>query len=510
MAPFAEVVDVSKSFGGVQALRSVSLAFAPGEVHGLVGANGAGKSTLVRILAGVHQPDTGEIIIEGNPAVIPNTMAARGLGMSFIHQELNLVPKFTVLQSLGLGLEKPRRLGLTDWGSFRAEVEPIAQRLRFRFGLDELIEDLSVADRWLVSIGHALIHRSRLVAMDEPTASLSPDEVEQLFDIVTELRDDGVSILYISHRLDEIERLCDQVSVFRDGQHVGTMPRSEISRQSLIEAIIGGTAPAAPKTVGRARESRDAVLEVEDLYLPPNVNGVSFSVGRGEVVGLAGLVGAGRTETVRVVFGADQAVAGRIKLEGREIKPRSPREASRLGIALVPEERRSQGLLLNESIRFNLSLASLDLFRRVPRLPFVDLRRARASSGEMVDRLQIRTPGVETETGKLSGGNQQKVVVGKWLVRQPKLLILDEPTRGVDVGARAEIHRVIRRQAEEGVPILMIASELEELLGCDRVLVMREGKIAGALSGAAISVPAMLGLAYGDTAASTTTREDVD
>ncbi len=357
-----------------------------------------------------------------------------------------------------------------------------------------------MADRWMVSIGHALIHRSRLVAMDEPTASLSPDEVEQLFDIVTELRDDGVAILYISHRLDEIERLCDQVSVFRDGQHVGTMPRGEISRQSLIEAIIGGAAPAAPKTVAPAPDSRDAVLEVEDLFLPPNVNGVSFSVGRGEVVGLAGLVGAGRTETVRVVFGADQATSGRIKLEGREIRPRSPREASRMGIALVPEERRSQGLLLDESVRFNLTLASLDLFRRVPRLPFMDLRRARASSGEMVDRLQIRAPGVETETGKLSGGNQQKVVVGKWLMRQPKLLILDEPTRGVDVGARAEIHRVIRRQAEEGVPILMIASELEELLACDRVLVMREGKVAGALSGPSISVPAMLGLAYGDMA----------
>ena len=510
MAPFAAVAGVSKSFGGIQALRSVSLAFAPGEIHGLVGANGAGKSTLVRILAGVHQPDAGEISIEGRPVVIPNTMAARGLGMSFIHQELNLVPKFTVLQSLGLGLDKPRRLGLTDWRSFRAEVEPIAQRLRFRFGLDELIEDLSVADRWMVSIGHALIHRSRLVAMDEPTASLSPDEVEQLFAIVTELRDDGVSILYISHRLDEIERLCDQVSVFRDGQHVGTMPRSEISRQSLIEAIIGGAAPAAPKTTSRAPGSDDAVLEVEDLYLPPNVNGVSFSVGRGEVVGLAGLVGAGRTEAVRVIFGADQAAAGSIKLEGREIRPRSPREASRMGIALVPEERRSQGLLLDESIRFNLSLASLDLFRRVPRLPFMDLQRARASSGEMVDRLQIRTPGVETETGKLSGGNQQKVVVGKWLMRQPKLLILDEPTRGVDVGARAEIHRVIRRQAEEGVPILMIASELEELLACDRVLVMREGSIVGELSGSSISVPAMLGLAYGDMAEGAIAREDVD
>ena len=262
--------------------------------------------------------------------------------------------------------------------------------------------------------------------MDEPTASLSPEEVEQLFDIVTELRDDGVAVLYVSHRLDEIEQLCDQVSVFRDGAHVGTMPRSEISRQSLIEAIIGGPAPVPPKTVAPTPAQREPVLEVEDLCLPPNVNGVSFSVGRGEVVGLAGLVGAGRTEAVRIIFGADQAEAGRIRFEGREIRPKSPREAAKLGIALVPEERRSQGLLLDESVRFNLTLASLDLFRRVPRLPFMDLGRARSTSREMVDQLQVRTPDVETESGKLSGGNQQKVVVGKWLMRQPKLL---EPRR---------------------------------------------------------------------------------
>jgi ABC-type sugar transport system ATPase subunit len=497
--PFAETRGVAKAFGGVQALRDVSMAFAPGEIHGLVGANGAGKSTLVRILAGVHQPDAGEIIIEGKPAVIPNTMAARELGMSFIHQELNLVPKFTVLQSLGLGLEKPGRLGFTDWRSFRAVVEPIAERLHFRFGLDELIEDLSVADRWMVSIGHALIHRSRLVAMDEPTASLSPDEVEQLFGIITELRDDGVAILYVSHRLDEIERLCDRVSIFRDGHHVATLPGSDVSRQALIEGIIGGPAPTPEHAVSASAEPLEPVLEVEDLQLPPNVNGVSFSVGRGEVVGLAGLVGAGRTESARIVFGADRAVSGRVRLEGREIMPRSPREASKLGIALVPEERRSQGLLLQEPVRFNLTLASLDLFRARSRLPFVNLSRARHSSREMVERLDIRTPGVEEETGKLSGGNQQKVVVGKWLMRQPKLLILDEPTRGVDVGARAEIHRTIRRQAEAGVPILMIASELEELLGCDRVLVMREGKIVGALTGPSITVPAMLALSYGDT-----------
>ena len=309
-----------------------------------------------------------------------------------------------------------------------------------------------------------------------------------------------MAVLYVSHRLDEIEQLCDQVSVFRDGQHVGTMPRRDISRQSLIEAIIGGPAPAPQKTAAPAPAHREPVLEVEDLYLPPNVNGVSFSVGRGEVVGLAGLVGAGRTEAARIIFGADQAEAGRIRFEGREIRPKSPREAARLGIALVPEERRSQGLLLHESVRFNLTLASLHRFRRIPKLPFMDLRRARSTSREMVDQLQVRTPDVETESGKLSGGNQQKVVVGKWLMRQPKLLILDEPTRGVDVGARAEIQRVIRHQAEEGVPILMIASELEELLGCDRVLVMREGKVAGALLGPSITVPAMLGLAYGDMA----------
>jgi ribose transport system ATP-binding protein len=495
MPPFVEAVHVSKAFGGVQALDDVSLGFEPGEVHGLIGANGAGKSTFVRILAGVHQPDAGEIILDGQPRHVRNPLVARGLGMSFIHQELNLVPKFSVLTNLGLGLRKPTRFGMTDWRAFRAEVEPVAERLKFPFRLDAIAEDLSVADRWLVSIGHALVHKARLVAMDEPTASLSADEVDRLFDVIADLRSSGVAVIYVSHRLDEVEHLCDRVSVFRNGRLVGSLVRGEITRARLIEGIIGGPPPQAHRASGVAVE-RETVLRIEDVRRPPMVNGVSFTLGRGETVGLAGLVGAGRTELARILFGVDKGAEGRVVLDGREIRPGSTRDAARLGIALVPEERRTQGLLLRESVRFNLTLPSLRSFRVTPTLPYVRLEGAARASRDMVQRLDIRTPDVETTVGRLSGGNQQKVVVGKWLMRQPRVLILDEPTRGVDVGARAEIHRTIRELAAGGVPILMIASELEELLGCDRVLVMREGRVAGELAGEAITVPAMLALCY--------------
>ena len=500
MIPFVDAVGVTKAFGGVQALDDVSLQFLGGEVHGLVGANGAGKSTFIRTLAGVLQPDAGEIHVTGTRQHIRNPMVARSLGMSFIHQELSLIPRFTVLQNLGLGLRKPTRFGMTDWKAFRATVAPVVERLRFPFSLDAVAGDLSVAERWLVAIGHALVHEARLVAMDEPTASLSPEEAGRLFEVVREMRSSGVAVIYVSHRLDEVQDLCDRVSIFRNGRLVDSMERATITRQALVEGIIGGVPPEPTRHTSVATEA-DAVLEVHDLVRAPMVKGVSLRVGRGEVVGVAGLVGAGRTEVARMLFGLEQPESGRIVLEGTEVRPKSTREAARLGVALVPEERRTQGVLLDESVRFNLTLPSLRDFRVSPRVPLVRLDRTTARAQQSVTSLDIRTPSVHTTVGRLSGGNQQKVVVGKWLMRRPRLLILDEPTRGVDVGARAEIHRTIRGLAGSGVAILMIASELEELLTCDRVIVLREGRVAGVLRGDDITVPAMLSLCYGAAAA---------
>jgi len=498
--PFVDAIGVTKAFGGVQALEDVSLQIRSGEVHGLVGANGAGKSTFIRTLAGVQQPDAGEIRIAGVAQHIRNPQVARSLGMSFIHQELSLIPRFTVLQNLGLGLRKPTRFGMTDWRAFRESVSPVAERLRFPFSLDAVAADLSVADRWLVAIGHALVHEARLVAMDEPTASLSPEEAGRLFEVVREMRASGVAVMYVSHRLDEVQDLCDRVSIFRNGKLVGSLDRSGITRAALIEGIIGGTPPDVARHVAVATEA-EPLLEVVDLVRAPMVKGVSLRVGRGEVVGVAGLVGAGRTEVARMLFGLDQPESGRIVLEGTEVRPKSTREAARLGVAMVPEERRTQGVLLDESVRFNLTLPSLRSFRVAPGVPLLRFDKTTARSQELVDQLDIRTPSVHTTVGRLSGGNQQKVVVGKWLMRRPRLLILDEPTRGVDVGARAEIHRTIRGLASNGVAILMIASELEELLTCDRVIVLREGRVAGVLSSDEITVPAMLSFCYGAAAA---------
>lgn len=497
-APFVETLGISKAFGGVQALTNVSLSFYPEEVHGLVGANGAGKSTLVRILAGVHQPDAGEIRVNGEPVHIPNTLAARNLGLAFIHQELSLVPKFTVLQNLSLGLVKPSRFGMVNWAPIRLKARPVADRLRFAFSLDVQTDTLSVANRWLVLIARALIQDAKLLAMDEPTASLSADEVNRLFEIIRDLRAGGTSIIYVSHRLEEIQEICDRVSIFRDGHHTMTLDRTTMTRQALVEGIIGGSMPEPSETAARHITEKPRLV-LRNMVRLPSVRGVSLAVAPGEVVGLAGLVGAGRTELARLVFGADRPDSGEIILDGKPVHPKTPSDASKLGIALVPEERRQHGLFLQQSVSFNVNLASLSEMRPIRALPFLSPSLGERRAQRVVDDLEIKTPSVLTVVGNLSGGNQQKVVVGKWLAKKPVVLILDEPTRGVDVRARGEIHRTIRRLADDGMSILMIASELEELLICDRVLVMREGVLVGELVGTDISLAHMLALSYGET-----------
>jgi ABC-type sugar transport system ATPase subunit len=493
---FLQVEQLTKHFGGVQALKGVDLEILPGEVHGLVGANGAGKSTLIRCLAGVIQPDTGLIQLDGSAVRIPDPQVARQLGLSFIHQELNMVPKFSGLQNMLLGIPKPKRLGLVDWKAARAQVDPVVNRLGITFRMDVPVDELTVAERWMISIGRALLFESRLIAMDEPTASLSAEESERLFRIIRELSAQGIAILYVSHRLDEILDLCSRVTVFKDGARVLSVPRSELSRRSLVRAIVGSDVDPVG-ALSHAPPQKEVLLEVRGLSRAHYVKGASLALHKGEVLGLAGLVGSGRSELVRMIYGADKPDAGEMLLEGKPLRIRSPYEAVKSGIALVPEERRSQGLLLDKSVAFNVNIPSVQSLRPVGWLPIVNLGKGRTRAQEVVEQLQVKTRSVDTPVRNLSGGNQQKVVIGKWLTEPMKVIILDEPSRGVDVGARGDIHLIVRNLAEEGAGIIVISSEVEELPGlCDRVLVMVEGRIVGELSGGAITKEALLHLSY--------------
>jgi len=496
--PFIRVVGLEKHYGGAYALKGVDIDLRESEVHGLIGANGAGKSTLIRALAGLVQPDGGRIEIEGRPAALSGPEEAGRYGLSFIHQELNLVPQFNALQNITLGLPKATRFGLLDWRATRRQAERVAAQIGIGFRLDTPTVRLSTADRWLVTIGKALMRRARMIVMDEPTASLSAKEADRLFQIIRDLKADGVGILYVSHRLDEILELSDRVTTFRDGLKAMEAPRAGLTRGALVRAIVGerSVEAAAPIPVA-TRPAGAVVLSLRDLRRGRAVRGVSFDLREGEVLALAGLVGAGRTETVRMIFGADQPEGGEIRLHGRKFQPRSPAEAVKAGVALVPEERRAQGLVLGLSVALNANLASLGGASPLPGLPLFRPAMAERRGRAISERLRIKHPGLRSPVNALSGGNQQKVVIGKWLLNDPKLLILDEPSRGVDVGARTEIHRIIRELNDSGVAVLLVSSDIEELPGlCDRVLVMVEGRIAGELQGPAITRDAILHLCY--------------
>jgi ribose transport system ATP-binding protein len=494
--PFVSVRSVSKSYGGAQALRGASLSVFPGRVHGLVGANGAGKSTLIRILAGLTQPDDGDILVEGKRVVADSPHVANKLGMSFIHQELAFVPGMTVLENIMLGLPKKTRFGVVDWGAIAKDVAPIAARVGVRAPLDANANRLSTAENWLVNIARALVLKARLIVMDEPTAALSASEAERLFSIIRDLRNSGVAVLYVSHRLDEILDLCQQVTVFRDGQSVAELAKPTLTRKALVEAIVGGAVEAPPKRA-TAIASQAAALSVRGLARTPRVRNVSFELRRGEVLGLGGLVGAGRTELARLIFGADRREHGSMTLAGKPYAPRSPADAVKAGIGFVPEERRVEGLILSKSLAFNLGLANLDsiVFNRF--LPFISGGRRKTFAERVIRELTIKTAGIETPVGRLSGGNQQKVVIGRWLAMKLKVLILDEPTRGVDIGARAEIHRLIRNLASHGVAVLVVSSEPEELPDlCDRALIMTEGRIVSELMGEALTRQRIIAASY--------------
>jgi ribose transport system ATP-binding protein/rhamnose transport system ATP-binding protein len=493
--PFLVARGIRKSYGGVQALKGASVTLEPGAVHGLVGANGAGKSTFIRILAGLAHADAGEIVVDGEVAVISNPGHATHLGMSFIHQELAFVPRMTVIENIMLGLPKKTRFGMVDWKAIAREVEPVARRVGITAPLTAEVKDLSTAENWLINICRALIRKARLIVMDEPTASLSAVESEKLFAIVEDLRSSGVAILYVSHRLDEIIRLCHRVTVFRDGSSVAVIEKEELTRPRLVEAIVGGAVEQLSHDKDYVRET--TVLSVSGLTRLPKVDNVSFELHEGEVLGIGGLVGAGRSELVRLIYGADLPDAGSMRLEGRPFAPRSPTQAVKAGLGLVPEERRAEGLLLTKSVAFNLQLSNLSNIVHGPAFPLIDYRKRNKLSGDIVRDLAVKTQSIETPVGLLSGGNQQKVVIGRWLLRTPRILILDEPTRGVDIGARADIHRLIRDMAARGTAVIVVSSEPDELPDlCDRVLVMAEGRIVRELTGTANTRNAIVEASY--------------
>jgi rhamnose transport system ATP-binding protein len=473
-AAIAELHGVDKSFGGVQALRGVDLALMPGEIHSLVGENGAGKSTLVRILGGVHRPDRGSVLVGGEDVHLHGPRDARARGIAVIHQEPALFPDLDVAENVFMGRQPLDRSRGIDWKRMYREVGELMAKLGVSLDPRAPVQGLSVADQQLVEIAKALSMDARIVVMDEPTAALSARETEQLFRIINDLRERGVAVLFVSHRLEEVFALSDTVTVLRDGGQVITASTAELDTAALIRHMVGRELtelfPKEDAQIGAP------VLELRSLAREGVFRDVSFSLRRGEILGLAGLVGAGRTEVARAIFGIDPLDAGEIVRDGQPLRIRTPHQAMKAGLAFVPEDRQHQGLVLEMAIADN---ATLPFLRRLTRFGLVSRKRERRIADDYTRRLQVKAAGLDQPARALSGGNQQKVVLAKWLATDPQVLILDEPTRGIDIGTKAEVHRIISGLAAGGMAILLISSELPEILGmADRVLVMHEGRIA--------------------------------
>ena len=475
--PLLEMRGIDKSFPGVQALKGVDLSLHPGEVLALLGENGAGKSTLIKILGGAHGPTAGRVLVKGESVDLSTPHASQAAGIGIIYQEFNLVPHLSARENIFLGQEKTRG-GFVDAGEERLRAMELFERLGTVIDPEQRCSEMTVAQQQVVEIAKALSQDARILVMDEPSATLTPQEVECLLDIVRELRDQGLGIIYISHRLEEVYEISDRIMVLRDGEHVATRPVGELDRGSLIELMVGrkleNEFPSHTPDIGEER------LVVSGLTRGSAVRDVSFSVRAGEILALTGLVGAGRTETVRLLFGADRPDAGSISLDGKPLQLPSPRHAIRAGIGLLTEDRKSQGLVLIHSVRENFGLPNLGQFAR---WGFVSSTEERGGFGNFVDSLRIKIPHQEELAQNLSGGNQQKVVLAKWLQRNCEVIIFDEPTRGIDVGAKYEIYLLIQELAAQGKAIIMISSELPEVLGmADRVLVMHEGRLTGEIT----------------------------
>jgi ABC-type sugar transport system ATPase subunit len=471
----------------VRAIQGVDLDIHAGEITGLVGKNGAGKSTLIKVLAGLVRPDAGTILIDGQIAHLASPADAGRHGLAFVHQELALVPDLSVAENVLLGLGFPRHgNALVNWPRLRARSSELLARLDVSIDPRCPTRSLSIAEQRLVMVARGLAARARLIVLDEPTASLSNAEIGHLFQVIRSLREQGVGTVFVSHRLDEILDLTERVVVMRDGAVVADSPTAALDRQGLISAISGPSVPAlAAKQIRRPANVGEEILRVEHVSRPPVLNDVSLSVRAGEVVGLAGLVGAGRTELARIVFGVDRPSSGTLAVHGREVRPGRLRHAMRRGIVLLPEDRRHQGNVLDFGIRSNVTLATLHKHRRAPRLPLPSRRSERVAAQQMIDRLTIRSSSVEQAVRSLSGGNQQKVVLAKWLRHGADVFLFDEPTHGVDVDGKREMYAIMRELADEGRAVLFISSEFSELVEvCDRIVVLRHGRVVADLSGA--------------------------
>jgi ribose transport system ATP-binding protein len=489
-----ELRRISKRFAGVVALEDVSLSLKRGEVLAVIGENGAGKSTLMKILAGVHTPDSGEIRIDGQGVQLDSVRMALNHGIALIHQELNLSDNLDVAANIYLGRE-PRRFGLIDHGRIYADSVPLLRQVGLSVNPGTFVYRLSIAHQQLVEIAKARSTNARVLIMDEPTSSLTQHEAEQLFKLVLELRAAGVSIVYISHRLAEVKRLADRVVVLRDGKNAGELQRDQIDHDAMVRLMVGRELSQFYKR--RPHAIGDDFLRVEGLRTRAHPqDALTFTIKRGEMVGIAGLVGAGRTELLCTLFGIDQALAGNVWIAGNPVSLSSPLAAIQAGVGMVPEDRKQQGLILEMAVRNNLSLAALRAHARGG--VFLDRGYERKLATEMVQALSIKTPSDQQLVHLLSGGNQQKVVLGKWLALKPRLLLLDEPTRGVDIGAKQEIYRLMEELVESGVTILFVSSEMAEIIGMsDRALVMHEGRLMGELQRDQLSEEAIMQLATG-------------
>ncbi|MCC8024419.1 MAG: sugar ABC transporter ATP-binding protein [Clostridium sp.] len=470
--------DIQKSFSGVQALKNARLELRSGEVVALMGENGAGKSTLMKILTGIYSRDGGTIHYLGKEVEYKNPAQSEAAGIAIVHQELNMMNDLTVAQNLFIGHESMKGFIIND----RAMIEKangLFRLLNIEIDPSEKIGNLTVGRQQMVEIAKAISSGARVIVFDEPTAALTDSEIEELFKVIGDLREKGTGIIYISHRMDEINVISDRVTVMRDGEYVGTLVTKDCTKNDIIKMMVGRTVFSEPKTASCVAEDAPVALRCENLSRGKAVKGVTFELRRGEILGFSGLMGAGRTETARLLFGADKMDSGRIFVKGREVKIQSPEDAVKAGIGYLSEDRKRFGLILDKTVEENTVLATLDHF--VNGL-FINRRKARETAEQYVGELKTKTPSVRQYVKKLSGGNQQKVVIAKWLVRDCDILIFDEPTRGIDVGAKSEIYSLMERLAGEGKSIIMISSELPEVLRMsDRIIVMCEGKITGEL-----------------------------
>jgi len=470
--------NIDKSFPGVHALRDVSLSLRHGEVHGLIGENGAGKSTLMKVLSGVYQAEKGQIFWEGQEIHIGSTSQATAIGISIIYQELNLMPNMSIRENIFLGRERKKAGFLMDFRATTEQARHYTDMVGLNVDVNTLVGELSLAQRQMVEVAKALSTNAKLIVMDEPTSALTDRETEILMNVIRRLKQNDVTVVFISHRMSELFEISDRITVLRDGECIGTVETSQCTEDRLIDMMVGRTIDDIYPRV--EVEQGGVILEASHLNAGSMVQDVSFQLHKGEILGFAGLVGAGRSEVMRAVFGVDPLDSGEVTVDGTTLKRHTPSDAIRAGIGLLPEDRKLQGLILEMTIRENTTLPSLEDEMKGG---IMNRRRENEITQRYIDQLAIKTPSQEQKVVNLSGGNQQKVVLGKWLATHPKVLILDEPTRGIDVGAKKEIHELMGKLAATGVGIIMISSEMPEVLGMsDRIIVMHDGRICGELS----------------------------